>query len=228
MPSRRKPCSIAWRTPRDHRSDSGWATRHRVGHPGQRRSWLTELFTWRLAGPTRSRRRAAPAERGSQRAEEWSDGSLTGGSQVHPRRHQLTRALGKIDETLEIDVISSRVAPIDCSAVTVWSNELSDEPVAMGQLAAPLRESSANWRGGANQRVGHDNIFGILLEFDEVRSHHRIKRTVEHETTPVSGGLEPTRTGSPAPPDVEVWLASRSPLCPAACLSCTGTLSTYT
>ena len=135
-------------------------------------------------------------------AEEWVRmGRLTAEeAKVHPRRHQLTRALG-IDETLEIDVISLNALPGDrillCS--DGLSNELSDEQLAqLASSPAPLRESVSQLVAGANQAGGHDNISVILLEFDEVSvATTEIKRTVSTRPPPVSGGASnATRTRS--------------------------------
>jgi protein phosphatase len=123
-------------------------------------------------------------------AEEWVRmGRLTPEeAKVHPRRHQLTRALG-IEEALEIDVISLNALPGDrlllCS--DGLSNELSNEQLA--QLASsptPLKESVIQLVAGANQAGGRDNISVILLEFDEVSvATAEIKRTVSTRPPPV-------------------------------------------
>jgi protein phosphatase len=135
-------------------------------------------------------------------AEEWVRmGRLTAEeAKVHPRRHQLTRALG-IDETLEIDVISLNALPGDrillCS--DGLSNELTEEQLAhLASSPAPLRESVSQLVAGANQAGGHDNISVILLEFDEVSvATTEIKRTVSTRPPPVSGGASnATRTRS--------------------------------
>jgi protein phosphatase len=124
-------------------------------------------------------------------AEEWVRmGRLTAEeAKVHPRRHQLTRALG-IEEELEIDVISLNALPGDrillCS--DGLSNELTNEQLA--NLASPptsLKDSVIQLVAGANQAGGHDNISVILLEFDEVSvASTEIKRTVSTRPPPVS------------------------------------------
>jgi protein phosphatase len=127
-------------------------------------------------------------------AEEWVRmGRLTPAeAKVHPRRHQLTRALG-IDEMLEIDVISLNALPGDrillCS--DGLSNELTEEQLAsLASSPTPLRESVNQLVAGANQAGGHDNISVILLEFDEVSaSATEIKRTVSTRPPPVTSGV---------------------------------------
>jgi serine/threonine protein phosphatase PrpC len=124
-------------------------------------------------------------------AEEWVRmGRLTAEeAKVHPRRHQLTRALG-IEEELEIDVISLNALPGDrillCS--DGLSNELTSEQLA--NLASPpssLKDSVVQLVASANQAGGHDNISVILLEFDEVSvASTEIKRTVSTRPPPVS------------------------------------------
>jgi serine/threonine protein phosphatase PrpC len=126
-------------------------------------------------------------------AEEWVRmGRLTPEeAKVHPRRHQLTRALG-IEEELEIDVVSLNALPGDrillCS--DGLSNELSNETLA--QLASsptPLKDSVDHLVAEANQCGGHDNISVILLEFDEVSvATTEIKRTVSTRPPPVVQG----------------------------------------
>jgi protein phosphatase len=126
-------------------------------------------------------------------AEEWVRmGRLTPAeAKVHPRRHQLTRALG-IDETLEIDVVTLNALPGDrillCS--DGLSNELTEEQLAsLASSPTPLREAVNQLVAGANQAGGHDNISVILLEFDEVSAATtEIKRTVSTRPPPVSGG----------------------------------------
>ncbi len=123
-------------------------------------------------------------------AEEWVRmGRLTPEeAKVHPRRHQLTRALG-IEEALEIDVVSLNALPGDrillCS--DGLSNELSNETLA--QLASsptPLKDSVDQLVAQANQAGGRDNISVILLEFDEVSvATTEIKRTVSTRPPPV-------------------------------------------
>jgi serine/threonine protein phosphatase PrpC len=124
-------------------------------------------------------------------AEEWVRmGRLTvEEAKVHPRRHQLTRALG-IEEELEIDVISLNALPGDrillCS--DGLSNELTSEQLAnLASAPTPLKESVIQLVASANQAGGHDNISVILLEFDEVSvASTEIKRTVSTRPPPVS------------------------------------------
>ena len=133
-------------------------------------------------------------------AEEWVRmGRLTPEeAKVHPRRHQLTRALG-IEDALEIDVISLNALPGDrillCS--DGLSNELSNEELArMASSPTPLKESVDQLVAGANHAGGRDNISVILLEFDEVSvATTEIKRTVSTRPPPVvhSTRAVPTR-----------------------------------
>lgn len=122
-------------------------------------------------------------------AEEWVKmGRLTPEeAAVHPRRHQLTRALG-VEDSLEIDVISLNVMPGDrvllCS--DGLTNELTEAQVAA--LASPplsLDEAVEQLVAAARQAGGHDNISVVLLEFDEV--------------TPASEPIRKTVTAAPPP-----------------------------
>jgi protein phosphatase len=143
-------------------------------------------------------------------AEEWVRmGRLTAEeAKVHPRRHQLTRALG-IEETLEIDVISLNALPGDrillCS--DGLSNELSNEVLA--QLASPprpLKESVDLLVAEANQAGGRDNISVILLEFDEVSiATAEIKRTVSTRPPPVTQSSRTTPARSSVRPRRLTW-----------------------
>ena len=143
-------------------------------------------------------------------AEEWVRmGRLTAEeAKVHPRRHQLTRALG-IEETLEIDVISLNALPGDrillCS--DGLSNELSNEVLA--QLASPprpLKESVDLLVAEANQAGGRDNISVILLEFDEVSiATTEIKRTVSTRPPPVTQSSRTTPARSSVRPRRLTW-----------------------
>ncbi len=116
-------------------------------------------------------------------AEEWVRmGRLTPEEALtHPRRHQLTRALG-IEGELDIDVQTIQALPGDrillCS--DGLSNELSDETLAqMASADEPLDEVVAQLVEAAREAGGHDNISAILVEFDEVSlAPTPIKRTM--------------------------------------------------
>ena len=137
----------------------------------------------RLAGLSAARRRAAPASEDHSVAEEWVRmGRLTPEEALtHPRRHQLTRALG-IEGELDIDVLTIQALPGDrillCS--DGLSNELSDEVLAqMASSDDPLDEVVAQLVQAAREAGGHDNISAILVEFDEVSvAPTPIKRTM--------------------------------------------------
>ena len=117
-------------------------------------------------------------------AEEWVRmGRLTSEeAQVHPRRHQLTRALGVEDE-LQVDVESITAATGDrlllCS--DGLSNELSSEVLArLASSPIPLEDSVNQLIDAARQAGGRDNISAILLEFDDVSiATTPIKKTVK-------------------------------------------------
>jgi protein phosphatase len=117
-------------------------------------------------------------------AEEWVRmGRLTSEeAQVHPRRHQLTRALGVEDE-LQVDVESITAAAGDrlllCS--DGLSNELSSEVLArLASSPIPLEDSVNQLIDAARQAGGRDNISAILLEFDDVSvTTTPIKKTVK-------------------------------------------------
>lgn len=143
-------------------------------------------------------------------AEEWVRmGRLTPEeAKVHPRRHQLTRALG-IEETLEIDVVSLNALPGDrillCS--DGLSNELSNETLAkLASPPTPLKDSVDQLVAQANQSGGHDNISVILLEFDEVSvATTEIKRTVSTRPPPVVQGSHATSSRVSARPRRFTW-----------------------
>ena len=143
-------------------------------------------------------------------AEEWVRmGRLTPEeAKVHPRRHQLTRALG-IEEELEIDVVSLNALPGDrillCS--DGLSNELSNEMLA--QLASsptPLKDSVDHLVAEANLCGGRDNISVILLEFDDVSvATTEIKRTVSTRPPPVVQGSLATSSHASKRPRRFTW-----------------------
>jgi PPM family protein phosphatase len=128
-------------------------------------------------------------------AEEWVRmGRLTPEEALtHPRRHQLTRALGVEDE-VDVDVETLVARPGDrillCS--DGLSNELSaDELCELASAESPLEEIVVALVAAARDAGGRDNITAVLLEFDEVEvAPAPIRRTVS--TRP------PPRTPSPA------------------------------
>jgi PPM family protein phosphatase len=130
-------------------------------------------------------------------AEEWVRmGRLTPEeAEVHPRRHQLTRALG-IEEALEIDVVSLKALPGDrillCS--DGLSNELTNDTLArLASSPVPLQESVTQLVAAANRAGGRDNISVILLEFDDVSvAATEIKKTVSTRPPPVTHSSRPT------------------------------------
>jgi len=85
------------------------------------------------------------------------------------------------------------------------SNELSDEQLA--QLASSrlrFESRSANWSRGEPGGWSRQHLGDTPGVRRGERRHHRDKANREHETTPVSAGLErDAHAVSPAPPDVE-------------------------
>jgi PPM family protein phosphatase len=107
-------------------------------------------------------------------AEEWVRmGRLTPEEALtHPRRHQLTRALGVEDE-VDVDVQTIVARPGDrillCS--DGLSNELSaDELSDLASAEAPLEEVVATLVAAARDAGGRDNITAVVIEFDEVEA----------------------------------------------------------
>ena len=130
-------------------------------------------------------------------AEEWVRmGRLTSEEALtHPRRHQLTRAIG-VDDNIEIDVMSLNVQSGD--RVLLCSDGLSNEldPAHLAELAgAPgsLDEAVTKLIDAAKVSGGRDNISAVLLEFDEAHEPTRVINT----------------TMSPAPPPVSATVPSR-------------------
>jgi Stage II sporulation protein E (SpoIIE) len=125
-------------------------------------------------------------------AEEWVRmGKLTAEeAAVHPKRHQLTRAIG-VEDRLNVDVLSLSVQPGDrvllCS--DGLSNELTDEQIAKTVSAgSDLSQIVKSLVSQANENGGRDNISVVLLEFDEVAlSGQPIKKTRTSIATPVKG-----------------------------------------
>ena len=103
-------------------------------------------------------------------AEEWVRmGRLTPEeAAVHPRRHQLTRAVG-VEDTIAIDVVSIHAQPGDrlllCS--DGLSNELDEDTLArLASAPNTLDDAVAQLIQSAKAAGGHDNISAVLIEFD--------------------------------------------------------------
>ena len=128
-------------------------------------------------------------------AEEWVRmGRLTPEEALtHPRRHQLTRALG-VEEKLDIDVLSLDIHVGDrillCS--DGLTNELSNEEIArIASAPNSLDTAVTELVNGAKRAGGNDNISVILLEFDEVsRASNPIKKTVSSTPPPEAKGAQ--------------------------------------
>jgi serine/threonine protein phosphatase PrpC len=124
-------------------------------------------------------------------AEEWVRmGRLTPDEALtHPRRHQLTRALG-VDESIDIDISSIAAMPGD--RILLCSDGLSNElpPETLAELAGgseSLEESVNELVSAARNAGGRDNISVVLLEFDEVNTAaNPIKKTVKAAAPPVA------------------------------------------
>ena len=131
-------------------------------------------------------------------AEEWVRmGRLTPEEALtHPRRHQLTRAIG-VDDHVEIDVMSLHVQVGD--RLLLCSDGLSNEldPNVLSEMAgAPgsLDAAVTNLINAAKMAGGRDNITAVLLEFDEADESTRTINT----------------TMASAPPPVAPTVASRA------------------
>lgn len=132
-------------------------------------------------------------------AEEWVRmGRLTPAEAAeHPRRHQLTRAVG-VEETIAVDVLSLDVQPGDrlllCS--DGLSNELSD--VVIAQLASapiPLDQAVRDLVNAAKAAGGRDNITVALIELDTVSPHAEpIRRTMSSAPAPSTPSAPRPRT----------------------------------
>jgi len=128
-------------------------------------------------------------------AEEWVRmGRLTPEEALtHPRRHQLTRALG-VEEKLDIDVLSLDIHIGDrillCS--DGLTNELSNEEIArIASSPNALDDAVVALVDGAKRAGGNDNISVILLEFDEVSlASTPIKKTVSSTPPPEARGAQ--------------------------------------
>jgi len=133
-------------------------------------------------------------------AEEWVRmGRLTPEEALtHPRRHQLTRAIG-VDQPLEIDVQTLDVQPGDrlllCS--DGLSNELTPEAIAeLASAPGDLADVVSHLVETAKLSGGRDNISAVLLEFDEA---DKASVTINRIMTPVP----------PAPPSVQQATTTR-------------------
>ena len=131
-------------------------------------------------------------------AEEWVRmGRLTPEEAlIHPRRHQLTRAIG-VEENIEIDVMSLHVQAGD--RILLCSDGLSNEldPARLAELASAPGDLEAvvtSLVDAAKAAGGRDNISAVLLEFLEAHEPSRSINT----------------TMKPAPPPVTPVMSSRS------------------
>jgi len=132
-------------------------------------------------------------------AEEWVRmGRLTPEEALtHPRRHQLTRALG-VEEKLDIDVLSLNIHVGDrillCS--DGLTNELSNEEIArIASSPNSLDDAVVELVDGAKRAGGNDNISVVLLEFDEVSpASHPINKTVSSAAPPEAKGAQSPAT----------------------------------
>lgn len=135
-------------------------------------------------------------------AEEWVRmGRLTAEEAlVHPRRHQLTRAVG-VQDDLDVDVMSLHALPGDrvllCS--DGLTNELSPETLAnLASIDTSLEESVEQLITAAKLAGGRDNISVVLLEFDDVTvARVPVKKTLNTAPAPApasaSGPVAATR-----------------------------------
>jgi len=122
-------------------------------------------------------------------AEEWVRmGRLTPDEALtHPRRHQLTRAVG-VDDDIEIDVMSLHVQPGDrillCS--DGLSNELDpDTLAALASAPGPLEDAVGNLIAAAKVAGGRDNITAVLLEFVVTHEPSRVINTTMASAPPL-------------------------------------------
>jgi hypothetical protein len=130
-------------------------------------------------------------------AEEWVRmGRLTPEEALtHPRRHQLTRAIG-VDDDVEIDVMSLHVQVGD--RILLCSDGLSNElaPDLLAELAgAPgsLDDAVINLINAAKSAGGRDNITAVLLEFDEAHEPTRTINTTMASAPPPVAATVPSR-----------------------------------
>jgi protein phosphatase len=136
-------------------------------------------------------------------AEEWVRmGRLTPEEALtHPRRHQLTRAIG-VDDAVEIDVMSLHVQAGD--RVLLCSDGLSNElePDLLAQLAGapgPLDDAVRNLIDAAKVAGGRDNITAVLLEFDEAHEPTRAINTTMASAPPPVAPTVPSRAKRSGP-----------------------------
>ncbi|HEY5120054.1 MAG TPA: PP2C family serine/threonine-protein phosphatase [Acidimicrobiales bacterium] len=136
-------------------------------------------------------------------AEEWVRmGRLTPEEALtHPRRHQLTRAIG-VDDAVEIDVMSLHVQVGD--RILLCSDGLSNElePDLLAQLAgAPgsLDDAVTNLINAAKVAGGRDNITAVLLEFDEAHEPTRAINTTMSSAPPPVVATVPSRPKKSGP-----------------------------
>ena len=128
-------------------------------------------------------------------AEEWVRmGKITSQeAAVHPKRHQLTRAIG-VEDRLNIDVLSLSLQPGDrvllCS--DGLSNEVTDDQIAKTVSGGDnLSEIVRSLVAQANENGGRDNISAVLLEFDEVTaSTQPVKKTRTSIAAPAKEGTK--------------------------------------
>ncbi|MEI6709599.1 MAG: Stp1/IreP family PP2C-type Ser/Thr phosphatase [Actinomycetota bacterium] len=106
---------------------------------------------------------------------------------VHPKRHQLTRAIG-VEDRLNVDVMSLSVQAGDrillCS--DGLTNELTDVEIAKTVSSDnDLQRVVATLVTQANANGGRDNISVVLVEFDEVTlSANPVRKTRSSIATP--------------------------------------------
>jgi PPM family protein phosphatase len=130
-------------------------------------------------------------------AEEWVRmGRLTPDEALtHPRRHQLTRAIG-VDDDIEIDVRSLHVQAGD--RILLCSDGLSNElePDRLAELAGapgPLSDAVTNLINAARSAGGRDNISAVLVEFDEAHEPTRVINTTMASAPPPVAPTVPSR-----------------------------------
>lgn len=130
-------------------------------------------------------------------AEEWVRmGRLTPEEALtHPRRHQLTRAIG-VDDNVEIDVMSLHVQAGDrillCS--DGLSNELDPEQLAeFASAPGSLDDAVQNMVNAARGAGGRDNISVVLLEFDAANPPTRVINTTMAAAPPPVAVTTPSR-----------------------------------
>jgi len=117
---------------------------------------------------------------------------------VHPKRHQLTRAIG-VEDRLNVDVLSLSVQKGDrvllCS--DGLTNELTDEQIARTVSSeSDLNRAVASLIAQANANGGRDNISVAIVEFDEVElSDNPVRKTLSSIPVPPKEGSKPKSTG---------------------------------